>query len=81
MDRHSPLLLTLHTGDQMDATENTRLSYGIIEAALALGVSRSTVWRLITRGELAVFKILGRTLIPRQELERLINEGAVVKTR
>lgn len=60
----------------MDAIENTRLCYGVKEAALALSISRSTVCRLIRTGELSAFKILGRVLITRAELERLITVRA-----
>ena len=59
-------------------TEDTPLSYGIKDAARALGVGHSTVWRLISVGELSVFKIFGRTLITHTELERLIKDRTVV---
>jgi len=49
-----------------------RLAYGISEAAKALGVSRSTIYRAIWRGEIRVAKIGGRTVIPTAELERLL---------
>jgi excisionase family DNA binding protein len=38
------------------------------EAGLALGVSRSTVWRLIQRGELPSLRRGGRRLVPAMAL-------------
>ena len=46
----------------------TKLAYGIREAAAQLGVSRATMCRLISRGEVAAIKIGARTLIPYQAL-------------
>jgi excisionase family DNA binding protein len=37
---------------------------GVEEAGRALGVSRSTVWRLIQRGDLASVRQHGRRLVP-----------------
>lgn len=39
------------------------------QAGRALGVSRSTVWRLIQRGELASVRRNGRRLIPARALQ------------
>jgi excisionase family DNA binding protein len=41
------------------------------EAAKVLGVGIATVWRWIAKGKLANFKVAGRTLIPKSEIERL----------
>ncbi len=46
------------------------------EVARRLNVSRTTVWRLIKRGDIRVVHIGSRALIPRTELHRLINEGS-----
>lgn len=40
------------------------------EAGRALGVSRSTVWRLIQRGELPSIRRHGRRLVPRDATRR-----------
>jgi excisionase family DNA binding protein len=37
-----------------------------------LGVSRPTIYRLIARGELPIFKLGSRTLILRTDLENLL---------
>ncbi len=53
-----------------------RMAYGIDEAAAALGVSRRHVYDLIARGELRSVKAGRRRLIPRTELERLLEDSA-----
>jgi excisionase family DNA binding protein len=39
------------------------LAYGIKEAAIALGVGRTTIWRVINDGKLSAVKVGNRTLI------------------
>lgn len=46
------------------------------EFARRLNVSRTTVWRLVKRGDIRVVRIGTRALIPRTELERLIRDGS-----
>ena len=46
------------------------------EAGRALGVSRSTVWRLIQRGELATVRRGGRRLVQAAALRRRATRGA-----
>jgi excisionase family DNA binding protein len=54
------------------------LLHSIAAAAARLGeLSESTIWRLIRNGKLQAVKILGRTLVPESELQRLAQEGAV----
>lgn len=53
-----------------------RLAFGVIEAAEALSVGKSTVWRWIHDGRLKTIKLGGRTLIRRSELDRLLDEAA-----
>ncbi len=53
------------------------LLHSINGAAARLGeVSESTVWRLIRSGKLRAVKVLGRTLVPESELQRVAQEGA-----
>ena len=53
-----------------------RLTYRIDEAAGCLGLSRRTIYELITRGKLKTIKI-GRTrLIPASALKMLTERGA-----
>jgi len=49
-----------------------QLLHSIDDAATRLGVSVSTIWRLIRSGQLRTVKILGRTLVPESELRRLV---------
>jgi excisionase family DNA binding protein len=42
----------------------------VVEAGHALGVSASTVWRMIRRGELPSIRHRGRRLVPTQALRR-----------
>jgi len=49
-----------------------RLSFGVAEAARALGVSAKTVSRLVAAGTLRSVRIGGRRLIPADELRRLL---------
>ena len=48
-----------------------QLLHSIDDAATRLGVSVSTIWRLIRSGQLRTVKIRGRTLVPESELQRL----------
>ena len=53
-----------------------RLAFGVADAAAALSVGQSTVWRWIQAGQLRTIKLGGRTLIRREELVRLLDEAA-----
>jgi len=44
------------------------------EAALYLGISRSTCYEAIRRGDLKVVRLGGRILVPRSALGRLLGE-------
>lgn len=52
--------------------EHPRIAVSITEAAKMLGVSESTVKRLIASGELRPIKILARTLITPRELAAFV---------
>jgi excisionase family DNA binding protein len=49
-----------------------RLAYSVPDAAKAIGVSKSTFWRLIAGGEVHTFKLGARTLVRAEELHALI---------
>ncbi|QIL01355.1 helix-turn-helix domain-containing protein [Sphingomonas sinipercae] len=49
-----------------------RIAYSIKEAAAVSGLGRTTIYSLIAQGELRRTKIGQRTLIPRAELERIL---------
>jgi excisionase family DNA binding protein len=46
-------------------------AYRVLDACAALGISRTSLYELVKRGEIKLIKIAGRTLVPRSELERL----------
>jgi excisionase family DNA binding protein len=52
-----------------------RRALRVNDAALAYGVGRSTIYKLMAQGKLATVKIAGRRLIPRDALEALIAHG------
>ena len=57
---------------------NEVLAYRINDACRALGLSRTTIYRLISAGQLKPVQIAGRTLIPRGEIEALMARAAGV---
>lgn len=60
-----------HMETQTDPTPR-RLAHPINEAAELLAVDRSTVYRLIARGELRPVRIGAHQRIPAEQLERLV---------
>lgn len=56
-------------------TANTPLAYTVEGAADALGIGRTSVYKLIKNGELASFKAAGRRLVSRWALENLVREA------
>ena len=52
-----------------------RMAFKIVETADLLGISKSSVRRLISRGLLKSTKILRHKLIPRAEIEKLLQEA------
>lgn len=58
--------------DNMNSSSLARLSYTVDEAAAAIGIGRTTLYRLIGSGALPVVKIGKRTLIRAADLNRLL---------
>ena len=50
-------------------------AYDVEEAAAILEVGVATIWRWIGKGKLSSFKVAGRTLITKREVERLQTAG------
>jgi excisionase family DNA binding protein len=48
----------------------------VSEAGKVLGVSESTVWRMIRRGTLPSIRRSGRRLVPRRALEKTVKKTA-----
>ncbi len=54
---------------------STRLAVTVREAAALLGVGRDAVYNAINRGELRAVRFGGTPLVPRRELDRILNVG------
>ena len=52
-----------------------RQTVTVEEAAQFLGISRSTAYEAVRRGELPVIRIGRRYVVPRQALERMLSEA------
>ena len=52
----------------------TPYSRTIADAANAIGIGKSTLWRVIARGEIKTFSIGRRTLITEEEIKRFVRE-------
>jgi excisionase family DNA binding protein len=48
----------------------------INDACRAIGISRTTIYKLAGEGKIKLVHVLGRTLVPESEIERLASEGA-----
>jgi excisionase family DNA binding protein len=46
------------------------------DACAALGIGRTTIYKLRADGKIKFVKVFGRTLVPEGEIDRLSNEGA-----
>jgi excisionase family DNA binding protein len=53
--------------------ETEKLTYSPQEAAVMLGLCLNTIYKLLKRGQLQSVKLDRKILIPRTEIERLIN--------
>lgn len=58
----------------MELPDMPPLVLSIDEARLRLGVSRSTVYRLLEAGEIHAIRIRDRRVIPTAELDRFVTE-------
>ncbi len=59
----------------IDLPPGAKLAYTADEAAIALGLSVATVWAMLKDGEIVARKLRGRTLVPREELERVLGSA------
>jgi excisionase family DNA binding protein len=65
-----PLVVTL---------PSEKLAYGIKEAASALGIGRTTLWRAIKDGKLPAVKVGNRTLLRTEALQTWLSTPVVRK--
>ena len=54
---------------------STKLAFSVHETAAALGLSASSVWKWISLGQLRAVRIGGRTVIPADEIQRILQSG------
>jgi excisionase family DNA binding protein len=52
-----------------------RLALSVDEAAAALGLSASSIWKWISLGQLRAVRLGGRTVITAKELDRVLADG------
>ena len=57
------------------ASEIDRVTYTVAEAAKALSIGRTHAYRAIHSGVIGSIKIGGKILIPRAEVDRIVNKG------
>ena len=57
------------------ATMQAPRAYRVPDACRALGVGRSTLYKLASAGKLRLVRIGGRTVVPSIEVDRLATEG------
>jgi excisionase family DNA binding protein len=60
----------------MLATDTDKIAYTVPEAAKAVGVGRTTMWKNVREGTLPSFKWNGRVLIRRDDLQRAIDRAS-----
>jgi excisionase family DNA binding protein len=61
-------------GSKTNVTASDKLLHGISESAKLLDLGRSSMYRLVNSGRVRTVKLGQRTLIPHDELERLVAE-------
>jgi excisionase family DNA binding protein len=57
------------------ALNEERRAPRVNDAAFTYGLSRSSLYKLMSEGKLASVKVAGRRLIPRESMEALLQEG------
>ncbi|MCC9643033.1 helix-turn-helix domain-containing protein [Rhodopirellula sp. JC740] len=65
-------LATVPAASASARTATPSLTYSVLEAAQALGVSESTIKRMIQRDELRSIKAGRRRLVPKQAIEEVL---------
>ena len=52
-----------------------KLAYSVTEVATSLGLSPSSIWKLISLSKLKAIRVGRRTVVPRSELDRILANG------
>lgn len=63
-------------GQSIEVVPGLRMAISVNEAASALGMSASTIWKLIALGRIPVVRLGRRTLIKVEELQRVLTRSA-----
>ncbi|WP_166207202.1 helix-turn-helix domain-containing protein [Cognatiluteimonas telluris] len=58
----------------MQQSDQAPLAHNIPDACRRIGVGRSSIYGLIKSGEIRAIKIAGRTLIPEEDLQRIVSD-------
>jgi len=59
--------------EQVDEHTVGRRGYNVSEGAHIVGVGRTTMHKMIREGRIRVVKVGARTIIPKGEIDRLLN--------
>lgn len=62
-------------GSASAGSEHIPMAFRIRDAVRVSGLSKSTLYELAAAGKLKLSRVGGRTLVPRAELQRLIEDG------
>lgn len=61
-----------------DLPGSPRLTLTVTEAAAALGVSRSTAYKLVRTGEIPSLRLGSRIVVPVEALRRCVDDGGAI---
>ena len=75
----SRTLLPMNTPTNPKKQPEARLVLTITETAGALGISRTLAYELVRRGELPAIRLGRRIVVPRVQLNRLVQAGDAVE--
>ena len=51
-------------------------AYSTAHACQILGIGKTTLWKLSKTGQIKTIRLLGKVLVTRQEIERVLSEAA-----
>jgi hypothetical protein len=75
--RSGPLQSIQSTGaGKAGASHSTPKARRVNDACRALGIGRTSLYKLASEGKIKLVHVLGRTLVPESEIERVSSEGA-----
>ena len=81
MAKKAPFTLTRERPSAPLYSPMDPISHGIVDAAKLVGISRSSIYELISAGRLDARKVAGRTVVTGASLRRLIEEAPAAPIR